>query len=461
MSTNLRRAVGQFAASTSSASQSVTTTDPNSGTFQPKVVIFFSGLSTVVTGTTTSSTIVGSAIGFSDGTNPRLACWNGAGGVGVTQTNSDDSDIRCIMVFDAANLGLSANQATISITSTGFTVNWVGGTPAAAYLVDYVALGGSDISNVAIGTGTMPTSTGNSSITGLGFQPNFVMLTSISNTLANTTVTNAHLSYGAAISSSARFAHAINVTNSASMSSSVNGVSIQRSDACLLGLTTAAAVAYVADFVSFDSGGFTLNFSTAPASAFVYFYLAIGGTNLNWDIGTAVKPTTAIAQSNTSIAFQPELVIWSNSDLTTLNSITSTAAISLGSCDGTTDECWYGTHNDAINTVAGTQTAATCVQDGAPANSSIHADFTSFNSNGWTITWNGTGSAHQISAISLAGTTASSGNITQTASDSNAATWAEALNTGFSMAMSDSETFNESPVNNLGQQVAVADQNIT
>ena len=346
-------------------------------------------------------------MGFSDGTVHRLVAWGGDGGVSTSASAVNSDVFHCVIdATDAhqasTNSVTSPISATIAMTATGFDVTW-NSAPGSGGVLNYIALGGSDLANVAIGTGTMPTTTGNSAITGLGFQPKFVMFISGSRQ-DSTSAVGAHFSYGCAISSSARFAHTLGVQDGQTMSASVNGVSYHSATACLAGVTSGAALEYLADFVSMDSGGFTLNFSTAPATAYTYYYLALGGSNLKVDINTATRPTTATTQSRTGLSFKPDVAWWSNSDLTTLATITSNAISLLGASDGTNTHSLYATHNDAISTVAGTNAVAKAAQDGAPANSSVTASFTSFNSDGWTITWGGTGAANQISSVSLAGT---------------------------------------------------------
>lgn len=367
--------------------------------FQPKTVIF------VVAPSAVDSGAAGQSIGFSDGTHHRCVGWGSTGGVSTTSCRLFGNATKCAVVVTTSAVSLTA---TCAMDADGFTLTWSANSGSA--IVNYIAFGGSDLANVLVGTGTMPTVTGNLTVSGLGFTPNFVMLLSGSNTgNVASTATNARISYGAAISTTARCAHALGVRDAQTTSANVNAVSLHRSDACLVGVTAVAGVDYVADFVSFGSGQFVLNFSVAPVAANVFYYLAIGGSNLTWDIDTAARPTTASDQSRTGLSFRPDAVLWSNSDLTTLATITSTAALSLGFSDGSTSESGYATESDAIPTTAGTQQGTNPVQDADPADSSVSATLTSFNSDGWTITWGGTGAANQISSISVAGQSQSVG----------------------------------------------------
>jgi hypothetical protein len=388
---NLLSFVGQFAASGTSSD---VITDPG---FQPKVVIFFLSFATSGTNPSTNGNTV---IGFSDGTNHRVVSWFAQGNNLSSSEQTMTDNAFCL--FNEA----PAARGTIAMTATGFTVTW-DKNATTGLLVDYIALAGSDLSNVAIGTNTMPTTAIAKATTGLGFTPNFVMLISGSQTANANSVNDAHFSYGCAISSSARFAHTLAATHGATMSNGLHANSDHRTDKVLQGLTAGGAVEYAADFTSFDAGaGFTITFSTAPTSAYQFYYLAIGGTNLNWDISTATRPTTAVDQSRTGLSFQPEVAWWSESDLTTLNTVTANACWAMGASDGTNAQAISGTQTNVVTTVCGSVASANAIIDGLVA-SNVPASFTSFNSDGWTITWSGTGAANQISAVSLAGTASS------------------------------------------------------
>ena len=75
------------------------------------------------------------------------------------------------------------------MTSDGFTVNWI--TAGSPWIVHYMALGGPDLTNAAVGTFTPTSGTGSQSVAGLAFQPDFLMFLSVdSNTVGSKSTDN-------------------------------------------------------------------------------------------------------------------------------------------------------------------------------------------------------------------------------------------------------------------------------
>ena len=74
-----------------------------------------------------------------------------------------------------------------AVDSTSFTTI-VDDAFATTVRVSYMAIGGSDITDVAVGNYAAPTATGNADITTLGFQPDFLLMFGASSTTAPNTV---------------------------------------------------------------------------------------------------------------------------------------------------------------------------------------------------------------------------------------------------------------------------------
>jgi hypothetical protein len=390
---------GQCTANTGSATTTCTTG------FQGKAVILF------MTGDTTNNGAVNGAsfsIGFSDGTNHRSVSF--AGDNAVATSNAGKS-WRTDGALDYLSNGTPTSTRRVTGVAFNATPNMVltwDGTPAAAYLVNYILLGGSDITNVAVGTFTSATTGASQSITGVGFQPDFGMFIGAMMTAAGTSAAGAEasLSIGFAKDSTHEFAMAVGIDDAQTMSANVNGVNIVHNDATLAGITLGAQTEDVlADFTSFDSGGATFNFSNLPTSAYQFGYLLIKGGQ--WDVGTSTKPTTATTQTVTGMAFQPTLAAWLRPTQDTANNtIVSGAVVDFGAATSTSTEVNARSgHNDAINTVADRISQNTKVLSSTTIVSGSEvglADFTSFNSDGWTITWDNTGLADLIGWFAVA-----------------------------------------------------------
>jgi hypothetical protein len=266
-------------------------------------------------------------------------------------------------------------------------------TPSAAWEISYILIGGTDITNVFVGHDTALTTTGTKNVTGVGFQGDAFFFLHGQKTAGGT---NAHAATGLgfALSSSKQWAWSGSVYDAQTTSANVNGMSVIRSNACLLGqVVTSNSDDFVADFTQSTADGFDLNFSNGAASAYLFSYLVIKGGS--WDGGVQAKPTGATAQTVTGMAFQPKLLACLMSSPTALATYTSEATLTFGAATGASARGYAGAfHNDAINTVAKSAGASTRIL--RELNYTAEADFTSFNADGWTITWDAAGSAYQV-----------------------------------------------------------------
>lgn len=160
-----------------------------------------------------------------------------------------------------------------SLDSGGFTINFSVNTAARRY--GYMALGGI---HAKAGIFNQNTSTGNQSITGMGFHPSVVIALSRGLVSSTTIDVSPQFTMGAAISSTAR-----NVASWSSNNSNGSTVSSGRNSSTSAFIQNLVAVnvsnptvATTADFVSQDSDGFTINWTTADATAreIIYWGLA-------------------------------------------------------------------------------------------------------------------------------------------------------------------------------------------
>lgn len=288
--------VGSFSAATSTGNQSVTGLG-----FQPKALILWGNLTSG--GTTTNSTTAAYCFGMTDGTNNRCSghyFLDNATDTTVTWVSMN----KVYYLRDGSGLIREATISSFSSSNGGeFVINWSTAS-ATAHNICYMALGGSDITNVAVGTKDYAASTGNQAVTGLGFQPSLVVLVLPDDgSTANNYYANANVEAGhGVVTSSGEGAIGYRMrASSQSMKSSLKGNAIY--------VTGATVAREVATYVSMDSGGFTLNFTTAtgpqPAS-----YMAIRTTgSVKVGIDTT-KGSTGTKSTTTS--FKPAAVMfWS------------------------------------------------------------------------------------------------------------------------------------------------------
>jgi hypothetical protein len=157
----------------------------------------------------------------------------------------------------------------VSFDATGFTINW---TTASAFNPFYLALEGG---SYKVGSDTQKATTGTEATTGVGFQPTglFMFSTNLA-TSASIDQTSCRISIGGSDGTNEGgiwFQSADNVADSdidsRTYTDKIIGFSTQPS-------TTDAE----ADLSSFDSDGFTLNWTTADATAREFVYAAFGST---------------------------------------------------------------------------------------------------------------------------------------------------------------------------------------
>jgi hypothetical protein len=166
--------------------------------------------------------------------------------------------------------GVNTEASFVSFNTNGFTLDYTMDTGSNYYF--WIAIEGL---SSAIGTVTQPSSTGSHSVSGLGFQPKLVFFSSV-NTATNSGVQNAaNLSIGAA-NASAQFSTYMGGTYSTSpidASSSFNRsnvITLMSPDHSTPTLNAQASL------TSLNSTGFTLDWTTANATATEVYYVAIG-----------------------------------------------------------------------------------------------------------------------------------------------------------------------------------------
>lgn len=240
--------------------------------FQPDLVIFFSSRATA--DEQSGAAELGSGVGFATSSSAR-----GYTSVGHDFVNPNyqvakvQKTDKCFGSVDAGSSNTQLYEADfVSMDSDGFTVN-ITTAPSTERYVHYVAIKGGQYK---VGSFNQGTATGNQAITGVGFQPNGIMfLTFCAVTNSGIDADDCEISFGAATSSSARghIFFGSDEGGTAQTGFVLNrtkciGTYVQDSDA--------PNTSTLADFVSNDADGFTVNNTTADATSREILYLAFG-----------------------------------------------------------------------------------------------------------------------------------------------------------------------------------------
>ena len=260
----------------------VTYTDPG---FQPKAIIFWTGATTSAADAADAAMGIGfngdaSATGQVGQTTATNLSTTTAAPTSYNTTDGNNNSIQC---FQGATLRLRG--VVSAYTATGFTVVWNTVTPGA--FVHYLALGGTDITNVESRSFSI-TATGSQKVTfATAFQPDLLLFACSSgvSTFGN--------GIGAATGPTNRWACGWSANGGATMASTNLLSFVQDTTKAIICLNGAGVTTTrcAADLTSMDSNGFTLNVTIASASVTVRYLAIKGGTYKAGNFAKAANTT--------------------------------------------------------------------------------------------------------------------------------------------------------------------------
>lgn len=372
----------QVAGASSTGSQTIS--DPG---FQPKAIIVMNGQQASTGGAANAQMNVGIATPY---TTQFSSGYNSLDNVGTSDITRYNSSTNIINTLDAGATTNALIAPLTAFTNSGFTLNWTT-LDTASPLLNYLALGGQDITNVYSGSVALNTSTGNQSVTGVGFQPDIVIF---SGTI--------HASFAAQQNASQYFFGAIDasgnqwsVTQKSQHSSAAANTNRAFSDQAHVIMTQTAAdnFAHKQSYVSMDSDGFTFNIGTAVGLASIVEFLAIKGGS--WKVGTDTQKTSTGTKATTGIGFTPKGVIFGSVGDTGTDAVATNARLSLGFSTGASNNVaiWTGDEDAADPMVANSymtnSAAIVAATAGTSATPTVAAlgKIDSFSSGTFTIDW--------------------------------------------------------------------------
>lgn len=244
----------------------------------------------------------------------------------------------------------------------------------------------------AVGSFTAPTSAAtNTVVSGLGFQPKYVMLLATVATADGFAVTNG-ASYGMASGTATTAQWAIGTNGDDNVATT--NVSREIYDGVLAIPNSAATAAlWAARLLSFDAGGFTIDWITVQATGIVVQYLALGGAELSAECGRFAA-ATALGNQLVGTGIQGEVLMLGSVGQTALGRGVH-GGLTFGAATGSAAR--WGV---ATSTVAGQTMAASVDGQRSFRNEKVavgltaggvydnHADFVSFESTPrFTINW--------------------------------------------------------------------------
>ena len=285
--------VGSFAKITTTGTQTISGLG-----FQPKAIIFFWSRNTT---NATAAAPRSQGIGFTDCTNQRAIAVAEDDNAGTSNAGTYETENNVIVILSNGNPTVGSRATFTSCNAGGFTINWAA-SEARADIINYIAIGGPDVTDVKAGTFTLLLETGYQDIT-VGFQPNFVMfLWGLGETL-DSLATGLEIGMGLADYNNNQ-GLILNCVRDNDNSNAFK-YSEQRTDNVILFYTTLCVQNALAAFSEFTADGFKLNVSDGANISI--FYLAIrGGSHA---VGNFLQPTATGTQTISGLGFQPNLVL--------------------------------------------------------------------------------------------------------------------------------------------------------
>jgi hypothetical protein len=375
--------VGSMTQKTSAGSQAVT-----GAGFHPKGVMIMGADETTSTQAYDDVNVWLGAM--SGGSEEAAAWWASEDNQATSDTDRAASDQRVVTIYDHAQ-ALQADADFESFDSDGFTINW-GTADATARQMSWLAVGDTDPLPVFMDTGVFSHgATGAKAVTGVGFTPKALILYSPSIT-----------SIGVAAHALPCFGFATSATDEVSISTSsrdAEDTSVADRDQdfggdAILNCAWDLGDLSVAALTSFDSDGFTINFSVLPSTR-QFAYIAFGGAGitdaevLEFTSTTTVGPVT---QDVTSGTFQPDVAF----AMSIVGIAEGTATNAIGSLGWAASETQRGAmgwwdrdaqspNSDVAHTVKTDEfiSVASAVTDAI----FMEGDFGGFLSNGISIDW--------------------------------------------------------------------------
>ena len=303
--------------------------------FQPKLVILQSTPDTanIVTAIANSHW----SYGAFDGTNKTVQASNDRNGISTSDNRKYADITNTIYVADPPGTMTPDYIATgVSLDADGFTIN-ITNAPPINYRFGYWALGGSDVTNVKVGTFGSKGSTGSQGITGVGFQPDLIII------FSSGTFGGMPVNLGEGINGIG-FANGLLTANQYAMgsysadgtTSAIGTISAHNTGYVVYLPMTNTFVSLQATLTSFDADGFTLNWVTHPVLANVNMsYIAIKGTvDFKSKVGVAILPVfTGGKTIVTGIGFDPKCGLFASACFQALGTTTAGVHTSFGWAD--------------------------------------------------------------------------------------------------------------------------------
>lgn len=217
-----------------------------------------------------------------------------------------------------------------------------------AYRISYLALGGTDLTNVFIGSEPMHTTVEQYSVGGVGFQPDALITAMGYRSTINTGAAGADFDVGMATGSSNQGAVYAGAAD-AGATSSTRGYGYNGD----VNANGSVGIGYRDAFISFGADGFTLD-HLIGATGYIFSYICLKGGQ--YSVGDLTTRADGDDISET-VGFQPVAILFASANraLSTAGTATNNARLSIGAATSTSNRAVAAISDE--NGLADTETA--------------------------------------------------------------------------------------------------------
>jgi hypothetical protein len=371
--------VGSFAAPTSTGNQSYTGLS-----FTPSLVLF-----NICTTNTSVGTQAAITYTYGAASSSSNQWWVGGAASNATTDFTAEQwydETYCVGVVNTSGT-VVAKASLSSFNNNGWTLDWAA--VGSAYIVNFIAFGG--LTDAYCSYFTTTTSTGNFSVSGVGFTPDIVFVMPMQSTQTPPTT-----------SAVAQFKFGMGAFNSSTQGCTVETVDVgsdtsytyQRAEA-LAASTSSGGASNDATWVSMNSSGFTLDFTVADFARSSY-YIALKGVKSA--IGTLTQPSSTGNQTISGLSFNPSLLMLFSANKASSTSITTPAFHSFGAATSSNQfASWLGLSSGSTTVSTSADIDQSNVikmytPNGASPTLNAAASLSSFGTGSFTLDWTTTNS---------------------------------------------------------------------
>lgn len=256
-------------------------------------------------------------------------------GAATTVTREIESGGRCFQ--KNSNTGTTEVRAiSPTLDIDGFSMNFDTVNAGVSYVAGYIALGGADLERSKVTGCDTPTATNSAlAYTGVGFQGNlgFFLSTGIAGNITNSQTFHLRHSLGIAKSSTNRYVQSMGCENAQATTDTCSQLIATK----VIQPVHNTVLLTSADFVSWDSDGFTLNWSTVSGASGMQGFALILKGNFRSTLGVDTSRTSSAGtKSTTGVGFQPQYLMAVSGNKAAATTVTAQATRSIGAYDGTT-----------------------------------------------------------------------------------------------------------------------------